>query len=396
MAISKTAEVEKDIERKNHLIQTAREIYKEMKQSNNADIRATTVTYGAMIKIISKSPLSNAWREAKSLLVESIDDTRNDKGMHMDGLRPSGQAFTSVLSAMSTASRKNPQIAIEADGVMELFEEIRPSFRLKMHPQIMQNYLRVLASSNNKVSGLLAEKWMTRYPDIFAYSPSMEKSETLTLQHLYRMAIESWSSFEQHRDEDTYERANAIYIQAPDTVKASPFVLMGLMKVASSSASSDSPLKVKECLDRILALCSTNTEGDVNSEFFEDIGRVQLMTACSNSAGDHFKTATETFEIQKTTGRPLRDNFILRYLFCIKNSLGPGIDRDNLVKETFQIACKHGSVSPQMLRLVHTLLPANDYSMMVPRDIPNEWRANVKASRKAYQDIHANNRRRHG
>lgn len=69
-------------------LKKARAIYRMMQNSPDVNIRPTTVTFGAMIKTLASTPIKNSWREAKAMILKSIEESREDIGVNLDGLRP--------------------------------------------------------------------------------------------------------------------------------------------------------------------------------------------------------------------------------------------------------------------------------------------------------------------
>ena len=335
------------------LVKKAREIYRKMKNSSNTDIRPTTVTFGSMIKILSKSPLRNSWREAVSLLEDCIKNPREDEGFNLDGAKPSGHAFSSIFNAMSNASPHNPQVAISADKLMSLFEEIKDEYNLTLHPSITQNLIRVFSRSKHSDSGILAEKWLHRSLPLLHDRKNMTSSDEVRMQQIYRMAIEAWIPSKQKRD--TLYQAESLFQSAPNIVKENPYVLMGIAKVASLNKSPESLAKTKLFVASMREnVYKSERYGRNDEKYFDHIGRFTLMTACANSEESCFDLATEIFNEQSKCG-DLQEGLILRYIQCIKNFSMIESFLDEHIKRVFHVAVDQKQLTNPVLSSIRSI-----------------------------------------
>ena len=376
IAVSKLVQLDMD------LVRRARNIYREMLNSDNADIRPTTVTYGAMIKILSNSPLRNAWREALALLKDSIYLVRDDTDFNLDGLKPSGHAFSSVLNAMSNASSSNPEIAISADELMSLFNEVQDSYGLSMHPTILQNLMKVFSRSKNANAGKLAEKWIRHYQFFLEDSPDLSNRERLTMQQSYRMAIEALAGTSA-RFPDALQRALSLYAQAPTFIRENAYVMLAVIKVAANTKTIAGLETVEEFINQIdMTLEVSKKYTDDQVEYFKNIGRYYLMVSYAKNDQPCFDDATALFDIQQSTGT-LSEGLVLRYLTCAKKHLKTEVERDEAIQRIFASSIKFGVLSEKILEVIKSLISDKSLaSMQIPPVIPKTWKMNVNNKRR--------------
>ena len=285
----------------------------------------------------------------------------------------SGHAFASTFSAMAMASFNNDAVVNEADELMTvLHNDITRRFNLKVHPQLVHNFMLVLARSSNKDAGSIAEKWMESYRHVYRYRENMTKAEITLLQHTYRNTIEAFISFQQ--DPDSFIRANEIYSNAPVIVRHNPFVMLGIMKVASSSKHPDSPNEIIRYSEKMKEIIGYSTF----REKFENITRKHLMTSLANCGGNNFEQAKLTMHQQLNSKDPVTEYFLLRFLHCIDCS-NESVDKVNTTMDVFHLATEHGICSAKILSTLQKMLSTEQYeSLAIPKVIPPKWQKRLR------------------